>query len=108
MGEIIQWDNTGGLNGQFKINSVGDGAFTLQAGHSSKFINVSGSSTDDGAKVHQWTAPATMQHNGPSILSCETCCSFRFWNRISPAKFLLVKIQSCFFLFLFSSSIVLT
>ncbi len=51
---IIQWDQHGGNNQQFRIEPLGDNQFALRAVHSGKVLDVSGISRENGAQIHQW------------------------------------------------------
>jgi rhamnogalacturonan endolyase len=51
---IIQWADTGGINQQWRIISLGGGYYTLTAQHSGQVLDVNGRSTADGADVIQW------------------------------------------------------
>ena len=52
-GNILQWQNNGGWNQQWKIEKVGD-AYRFRNRHSGKILDVSGGSTADNANVCQW------------------------------------------------------
>jgi hypothetical protein len=53
---IHQWDNPNAAETQFRLHSVGD-AFTIQAVHSNKYLNVFEASLDNGARIVQWDNP---------------------------------------------------
>ncbi|MCK8437129.1 RICIN domain-containing protein [Streptomyces sp. D2-8] len=61
---VIQWTCSGSTNQMFTLNPVtalgNSKDYQLAAVHSGKCVDVSGISTDPGAKIHQWTCdPAT-------------------------------------------------
>ncbi len=53
--EVRQMTFTGADNQLFRLEDAGDGYFKLKAKHSELVLDVYGKSTDNGAKVVQWT-----------------------------------------------------
>lgn len=52
--DIIQWQSTSGTNQHWKLTKVGNDAWTLQAMHSQKSLDLSNWRTDAGAPFKQW------------------------------------------------------
>jgi glucosylceramidase len=55
---IQQWEKAG-INQQFRLIHLGDGAYKVEAVHSGKVVDVSGFSKDDGANIHQYAYNGT-------------------------------------------------
>ncbi len=51
---IIQWDQHGGSNQQFRIEPLGRNQFALRAVHSGKVLDVWEWSTANGGRIIQW------------------------------------------------------
>ncbi|ENH96334.1 secreted pectate lyase [Gracilibacillus halophilus YIM-C55.5] len=54
-GNIVQYDDLGGMNQQWRIVDVGEGHHKFLNIHSGKAMEVTNWSTDNGASVTQWT-----------------------------------------------------
>lgn len=53
--EVRQMTYTGADNQQFRLEDAGDGYFKIKAKHSELVLDVYGKSTENGAKIVQWT-----------------------------------------------------
>ena len=53
--EVRQMTCSGADNQQFRLEDAGDGYFKIKAKHSELVLDVYGKSTDNGAKIVQWT-----------------------------------------------------
>ncbi|GAA0306595.1 pectate lyase C [Gracilibacillus halotolerans] len=53
-GNVVQYDDLGGLNQQWRIVNVGEGFFKITNLHSLKALEVHDWSTEDGGNVSQW------------------------------------------------------
>ena len=53
--EVRQMTCSGADNQQFRLEDAGDGYFKIKAKHSELVLDIYGKSTDNGAKVVQWT-----------------------------------------------------
>ncbi len=54
-GNVMQWDNTGGVNQHWYLEYVSNGWFYVRSRWSGKYLDVSGASTANGANIFQWT-----------------------------------------------------
>ncbi|GAB3223193.1 hypothetical protein GCM10027447_10680 [Glycomyces halotolerans] len=52
--ELIQWNDTGGANQQFRFIDAGGGYYRIQARHSGHVLETFEWSTDNGATIAQW------------------------------------------------------
>ncbi|MCH7230447.1 RICIN domain-containing protein, partial [Glycomyces sp. L485] len=52
--EIIQWNNTGGTNQQFRFIDAGGGYYRIQARHSNMVLDVWEWNADNGATIAQF------------------------------------------------------
>ena len=51
---ILQWNNTGNPNQQFKLNEVSPGIYSMICVLTAKGVDVAGVSNDNGANIQQW------------------------------------------------------
>jgi pectin methylesterase-like acyl-CoA thioesterase len=52
--ELVQWDDNGSQDQQYRFVDAGGGYYKIQVRHSGMVLDVAGGSTDNGAKVQQW------------------------------------------------------
>ena len=54
-GDLIQWQQTGGYNQQFRFLDSGNGYYRIQVRHTSMVLDVYAKDTSNGASIVQWT-----------------------------------------------------